>query len=102
MLIVMNSKGRNAPVVVCDKCGDRIKSAKDGMVLYPSSGEEGKPVAHYHVHRGECDKAMTKKHGDLGGTDELATHLVWLLSNLELNGEQLKKATINAGLLESL
>lgn len=102
MFTVIGHNTAKAPIVICDHCQKRIETAKGGVVIYPQSAKEGHPVVYFHAHRGACDKAITAKHGDLGGTDDLAAHMAWLLGNLKLEGDALDEAIRNAAIMDAL
>jgi len=83
--MMMSKDGALGPVVVCDACGERIMEVRKAVAMYPSrSVEPGQLADVLHVHKGDCDRRASAKHGDAGGTDELGTHLVFLIENTDL------------------
>lgn len=92
MIKIEHHQGVYAPLCVCDMCGQRITDANQALALYPnhSGPGAGERVEVLHVHKGECDQRATNGFGDDGGTDELSTHLVYLLNNVGLRGASLK------------
>ena len=88
MIRIEHHEGVYAPLCVCDICGKRITDARQAMALYPNPGGPGagERVEVLHVHKGKCDTLATNSYGDDGGTDELSTHLFYLLKNVGLNG----------------
>jgi len=92
MIKIEHHQGIYAPLCYCDVCGERIVDAHQAIVLYPHFAEKGtgKSVEIMHVHKGKCDQRATNSYGDDGGSDELSTHLVYLLNNVGLRGDSLK------------
>jgi hypothetical protein len=95
MIKMLNLSGRAAPVVICDICGKRVEEADLGAAVFPrmQSESEGTVVQVLHVHKGPChDKAQLQ----LGGVrdtawQELRIHFSYLLHNLGLSVEKLRK-----------
>jgi hypothetical protein len=80
MIAIMKRDGRYAPVVVCDHCGRVIEDALDAMEV-SSAAPEGTAAQAFHVHKGECDQALSAKFDGLHGSEELAVHLFDLVRN---------------------
>lgn len=72
-----------APVVICDACGRRIESYKDGGVASAMVAEgELTPVMHFH--RGACFRRIEPRLGGFFGDAPLSDHFVQLVHNIWL------------------
>ena len=80
MIAIRKKDGRYSPVVLCDQCGQAIDDAMNAMAL-SSSAPEGATAQAFHVHKGNCDEALSAKLGGLHGSEELAVHLLELVRN---------------------
>jgi hypothetical protein len=80
MIAILKADGRYAPVVLCDHCGKVIDDAMNATAL-SSSAPEGNTLQAFHVHKGDCDQALSAKLGGLYGSEELAVHLFELMRN---------------------
>jgi hypothetical protein len=89
MIGILKKHGRYWPVIVCDHCGNVIDDAM-AAVEVSSSAPEGAVAQAFHVHKGDCDQALSAKLGGLHGSEELAVHLFDLmhstLSKSDLQG----------------
>lgn len=98
----INKSGVFVPMIFCDQCEKPITDPSMAIVIFLSNPEDGEHVKTAHVHKMECDWAYTAKHGDVGGTTELDVHLAYLLNNLGLKGEKLKRANEVAAMLSQI
>jgi hypothetical protein len=80
MMAILKQDGSYRPVVVCDHCGEVIDDALGAMEL-SSSAPEGATAQAFHVHKGDCDQALSAKLGGMHGSEELAVHLFDLIRN---------------------
>jgi hypothetical protein len=80
MIAILKKDGRYVPVVACDHCGVVIHDALAAMAVC-SSAPEGATAQAFHVHKGECDQAVSAKLGGMHGSEELAVHLIDLVRN---------------------
>jgi hypothetical protein len=80
MIAVLKKNGNYNPVILCDHCGKIIDDAMGANQL-SSSAPEGATAQAFHVHKGECDRAMCARLGDLTGSEELSVHLIELIRN---------------------
>lgn len=92
MFKIVAREGRNAPVIVCTNCGQRITDADQAVVIYPKDVDDG-DVLFYVAHKGACDRTLTAMGGDDGGSDELSTVLAWFLQNAGIKTPE-KVATV--------
>ena len=80
MIAILKMDGRYLPVVKCDQCGETIDDAMNAMAM-SSSAPEGATAQAFHVHKGECERALSSKVDGLHGSEELAVHLLDLMRN---------------------
>lgn len=92
--LLRQSNGITGPVVVCDVCGERIKEAKDGHLLW-SSPELGNTYMNFiTVHKGKCDARRRNEHFWMPLSD-MAVNLV---RNLHMDYEKsVERADMLAG-----
>jgi hypothetical protein len=80
MIAIQKKGGRYSPVILCDYCGKLIEDAMNAMEV-SSPAPEGATAQAFHVHKGDCDQALSAKLGGLAGSEELAVHLFDLIRN---------------------
>ena len=80
MIGILKQQGRYSPVVICNECGEVIDDAFQAMEIC-SNAPEGASAESFHVHKGRCDHALSKRVEGLSGPEELAVHLLELLKN---------------------
>ena len=94
-LCVIHRRDRERPVIICDYCGEEIKTAADGNCQYRlQDGEERAAI--FFTHK-KCGPAFDRTHpsGD-GGAMELDSFLVCLEDTLRFDR---KKAEAGAAFL---
>jgi hypothetical protein len=91
MIKILYLNGRYNPVLVCDHCDKRIEDAELALAVnVRPKGDKDETLDCYHVHKGDCDRSLERKLGQVG-TIELTTHLVHLTHNSGLTPSDLKK-----------
>lgn len=91
--MITTDTGARAPLCLCDICHERILDAALALALHlkeESTAENPYPII--HVHKGDCDRKATAKYGQKLGSDELSTHMVWLLHNMNLRKDNIASA----------
>jgi len=84
MVEIKYTQDINAPFFICDVCGQRIENIKLGAAVYHGWLKNGETSEVKHVHKGECFLMMEsiwKHQGIETASDELITHLIYLLHN---------------------
>lgn len=105
MAIVMhlhqgNDEDRSGPVVICDHCGQRIESARDGNVEWQVDAE-GRPTAGgaiFFTHK-DCCRAFETAARNRWYTQELSAFLVYLGNGLHVSWREARRV---AALLASV
>jgi hypothetical protein len=76
------------PIIVCDYCGTRIHSAKDGNYEWAGvSSTVGQRMAVYFLHKW-CSPAHEAQHGIVLDSMELAVMLPQLAQSLQLDWDE--------------
>lgn len=98
--MLLTEKGKYAPVITCDVCGELIKDGRLAMVRHTDLklGEMGKAI---FCHKRECDEEANRKFPELSksGWTELRHALVWLAHN---SGIDINDAAESAKLMEEI
>jgi hypothetical protein len=80
MIAILKQEGQYRPVIVCDQCGQVIDDAMAAMVI-SSSAPQGTLAQAFHVHKGQCEQALSASREGMHGSEELSVHLLDLLRN---------------------
>lgn len=103
---VLHKDDKLIPILICDHCGERIEDAGNANCLleedrpYPDDGET---TDVYHVHKGECDRALSAELSEGGaGHSELETHLWRLCHNSGLPSDRIKEVEDRDAILGNL
>jgi hypothetical protein len=83
MLRMIGTSTGAAPVLVCDECGRRIESYREGIAA-SAIPAEGEYAAAYHYHRGACHNAAEARSKGRGGWADLSDHVVQLVHNVAM------------------
>jgi hypothetical protein len=92
MFKVKNQDGRNAPLLICDICGQCIEDGALAGVIYEKTGN---PLwSDVHVgHKGQCLDSLEHRLGDkYDGWEELYRFLSFITHNVQLKGEDIDEA----------
>jgi hypothetical protein len=76
------------PIVICDHCGEEIRSAADGN--YQWLGRDDRPSRVYFTHKG-CCHAFEKRHGGFWGAIDLQLLPVYLGNNLGIDWKESRR-----------
>ena len=96
---ILEANGRSCPLLMCDVCGERILSLKEGAAVFRSIKESGSTSEVMHVHKRECHNQAEKKMGDGKKCpwQELQDHFYYVLANSESSPDELKKRAESLG-----
>jgi hypothetical protein len=88
-----------APVIVCDYCGTRIHTTKDGNYEWAGiSTAPGQRMAVYFLHKW-CSPAHEAQRGIILDSMKLTVMLTYLAQNLQLDWDE---ASVHAEILSDL
>ena len=85
---IENTTNGATPVIVCDCCGTRIHSARDGNYEWAGvSTATGERMAVYFLHKW-CSPAHEAQHGIVLDSMELAVLMPYLAESLKLDWDE--------------
>ena len=90
MIQAIDTEKGNAPIIVCDHCGERITDARSAGVVTPDSDRYPNGNRRIlHLHNGKCLEAVAISENEKRTCVELPRHLRLLIENVDLSLEGL-------------
>jgi hypothetical protein len=82
MIAAIRDGGINRITLLCDVCDQEITDS--AMALARWEHKPGRKIAECSVvHKGDCDRALTRRNGEGGLWDELDAALIYIGNNVE-------------------